>query len=121
MKILKLDLRAFGPFVDVGLDLSEGDEGLHLIYGPNEAGKSSALRALKQMLYGIPLRSSDHFLVGEYDRMRVGGHLRHTDGTELAFLRRKGNTKLLRTPDDTSAIDDASLDRFLAGIDQGRF
>lgn len=121
MKILKLDLRAFGPFVDVALDLSEGDEGLHLIYGPNEAGKSSALRALKQMLYGIPLRSSDHFLVGEYEKLRVGGRLRHTDGTELAFLRRKGNTKLLRTADDTEPIDDASLDKFLAGIDQGRF
>ena len=45
MKILELALHAFGPFTDVVLDLSAGQEGLHLIYGPNEAGKSSALRA----------------------------------------------------------------------------
>ena len=54
MKILRLDLRAFGPFSDVSLDLAAGSEGFHLIYGPNEAGKSSALRALRNLLYGIP-------------------------------------------------------------------
>lgn len=59
MKILKVNLIAFGPFTETVLDLSEGEEGLHIIYGPNEAGKSSALRALRQMLYGIPDRSAD--------------------------------------------------------------
>ena len=54
MKILELALHAFGPFTDAVLDLSAGQEGLHLIYGPNEAGKSSALRALRQALFGIP-------------------------------------------------------------------
>ena len=62
MKILKVNLIAFGPFTETVLDLSEGEEGLHIIYGPNEAGKSSALRALRQMLYGIPDRSADDFL-----------------------------------------------------------
>ena len=42
MKILELALAAFGPFTDLVLDLSGGHEGLHLVYGPNEAGKSSA-------------------------------------------------------------------------------
>ena len=45
MKILALSRRAFGPFTDVTLDFSGGREGLHLVYGPHEAGKSSALRA----------------------------------------------------------------------------
>ena len=44
MKILNLHLIAYGPFSDGSLDLSGGSEGLHLIYGPNEAGKSAALR-----------------------------------------------------------------------------
>ncbi|MCA9008012.1 MAG: AAA family ATPase, partial [Planctomycetaceae bacterium] len=35
MKFLKLDLRAFGPFTDQSLDLSQPAQGLHLIYGPN--------------------------------------------------------------------------------------
>jgi len=54
MKILELALHAFGPFTDAVLDLSAGREGLHLIYGPNEAGKSSALRALRQDSSGSP-------------------------------------------------------------------
>ncbi|MCL4195792.1 MAG: AAA family ATPase, partial [Thermoguttaceae bacterium] len=82
MKILRLDLRAFGPFTDLALDLSAGQEGLHLIYGPNEAGKSTALRAIEQMLFGIPQRSTDDFL-HPYKNLRVGGTLRSGDGREI--------------------------------------
>lgn len=42
MKILELNLRAYGPFTSKVLDLSGGQQGLHVIYGPNEAGKSAA-------------------------------------------------------------------------------
>ncbi len=45
MKILKLNLFAFGPFTEVLIGFAEGKEGLNIVYGPNEAGKSSALRA----------------------------------------------------------------------------
>ena len=44
MRIDALRLIAYGPFSDVNLDLSKGREGCHLVYGLNEAGKSSALR-----------------------------------------------------------------------------
>ena len=49
MKILELRLTAFGPFTGRVLDLSSGNQGLHVIFGPNEAGKSSALRAFRGM------------------------------------------------------------------------
>ena len=52
MKIRTLFLKAFGPFTDTTLDFS-GPAGLHLIYGANEAGKSSALRAITDLRYGI--------------------------------------------------------------------
>ncbi len=56
-------LRAFGPFTDEELDLSGGSPGgLHVIYGPNEAGKSTSLRAVKGLLFGIPARSNDAHL-----------------------------------------------------------
>ena len=73
MRIDRLDLTAFGPFTDVPLDLSGGGEGggLHLIYGPNEAGKSSALRAIQQFFRGIDPRSTDNFL-HEHKRMQIG-------------------------------------------------
>jgi uncharacterized protein YhaN len=59
MRLLRLDLKAVGPFTNAMLDLSEGQHGLHLIYGPNEAGKTSALRALSHLLFGFPLRTPD--------------------------------------------------------------
>ena len=53
MRFLTVQLQAFGPFTNAHLDLSGGDHGLHLVYGSNEAGKSSSLRAITDLLYGI--------------------------------------------------------------------
>ena len=48
MRIAELHLDAFGPFSDRRLALGGASEpGLCVIYGPNEAGKSSALRAIR--------------------------------------------------------------------------
>ncbi len=104
MKILQLNLLAFGPFTEVLIGFSEGKEGLHIVYGPNEAGKSSALRALRQMLYGIPDRSPDDF-VHPYAKMRIGGVLQHSDGRVIEVVRRKGRANTLRGSDDEHPID----------------
>ncbi len=119
MKILELDLRAFGPFTNVKLNLADGREGMHILYGPNEAGKSSALRALKCMLYGIPKNSADNFL-HDNKALRIGGRLQNSDGAELAFLRRKGNKDTLLSPDE-KPIDDRKIDRFLHGMTEEIF
>jgi uncharacterized protein YhaN len=120
MKILEMNLIAFGPFTGICLDLSAGAQGLHIIYGPNEAGKSSALRALRQMLYGIPVRTDDAFL-HPYGKLRIGGLLRHSDGTEIAFVRRKSRSKFLRAADDEIVLDDNALDPFLGGVEESHF
>ncbi len=115
-----MDLMAFGPFSDTLLDFDSGQEGLHMVYGPNEAGKSTALRALQQMLYGIPHNSPDNF-VHPYPRLRVGGILRRNDSTVLEFIRRKGRTSTLRGPDDAEVLDEAHLRTFLGGVDASLF
>lgn len=120
MKILEISLKAFGPFNDVYIDLSKGNEGLHIIYGPNEAGKSSALRALRQMFYGIPVRSTDNF-IHPYAKMRIGASIQHSDGEILEFIRRKGDKKTLRATDDKTVMDEAIMHRFLNGIDVDLF
>ncbi|HUW35006.1 MAG TPA: AAA family ATPase [Planctomycetota bacterium] len=114
MRLLNLDLMAFGPFTGTRLDLSAGSEGLHLIYGPNEAGKSAALRALHALLYGIPERTTDNFL-HENARLRIGATVRHSDRSELAVVRRKGRKDTLLDPDG-HAIDDALLRKHLSGV-----
>jgi uncharacterized protein YhaN len=120
MKILELSLQAFGPFTDVALDFSGGHEGLHLVYGPNEAGKSSALRALRQALFGFPTQSSDDFL-HSYQKLRVGMRLRDGEGRELAFVRRKGAKNTLLAADGSSPMPDATLARLLGGMTEPEF
>ena len=51
MRIERLDLIAYGVFDDHSLDLK--GPGVHLVHGPNEAGKSTTLSALDQLLYGM--------------------------------------------------------------------
>ena len=120
MKILQLNLLAFGHFTDTHIDLSKGEEGFHIIYGPNEAGKSSALRALQQMLYGIDTRSSDNFL-HDHSKMRIGGVLRHSNGSELAFIRRKGRMNTILAEDTGEVLEESLLERFLRGVDADTF
>ena len=120
MKILRLDLRAFGPFTNVSLDLAGGEHGLHIIYGPNEAGKSATLRAVQQLFYGIPERTTDAFR-HPYDKLRIGAQLRHSDGAVLECIRRKARINALRRPDDKTVVDAGELDRFLAGADEKFF
>ncbi len=119
MRLLQLHLQAFGPFAGETLDLCDGNYGLHLIYGPNEAGKSSSLRALRAVLFGVPERTTDAFL-HPYDRLRVGARLEHSDGSVLEIVRRKGRSKDLLTPDG-KAGDASELSRFLGGIEEELF
>jgi uncharacterized protein YhaN len=120
MRVLRLNLLAFGPFTEVLLDLSNGHDGVHLIYGPNEAGKSSALRALEQLLFGIPSRSSDDF-IHPYANLRIGATLAARDGATLEFFRRKGARGTLLDVDGTTPLEDGSLRPFLSGLDQELF
>ena len=62
MILSRLDLKAFGRFTDVSLDLSAGPRRFHLVYGPNESGKSTSLRAITSLLFGMPQATDDCFL-----------------------------------------------------------
>lgn len=115
MKLKRLDLKAVGPFTDRILEFRSKEPGLHIVYGPNEAGKSSSLRALKALLYGFPQQTPDNFL-HNYDQLLVGGCLENSDGEELIFQRRKKRIK--------DVIDEAgnplpanALAKFLHGIE----
>lgn len=120
MKILNLNLIAFGPFQDAAFDLSEGDAGFHILFGPNEAGKSSALRALRNMLFGIPVRTADNFR-HPHTALRIGARLAGTGGQEIAFIRRKGQSKTLRAEDDKTLLPEDALTPFLGGVGQDLF
>jgi uncharacterized protein YhaN len=119
VKLLDLHLLAYGPFTDQHLDLSAGSEGLHLVFGPNEAGKSSALRALRALLYGVPERTRDDFRHGKTE-MRIGGLLCGNDGTELCCYRRKGRKNTLLDAQG-DPIAEHELVRLLGGVAEPLF
>jgi uncharacterized protein YhaN len=77
MRIRRLALTRYGMFTDRTIDFGnaiEGEPDLHLVYGPNEAGKSTAFAGFLDLLFGIELQSRYNFL-HPYETMRVGGCL----------------------------------------------
>ena len=119
MKILNLHLMAFGPFTDLDLDLTRDRSGMQIVYGPNEAGKSSALRALTGWLFGIEHNSPDNF-IHDYKQLKIGGTLTNSAGRELTFIRRKGRSNTVLTTGG-EPLDDDILRDYLQGIDRQLF
>ena len=119
MRIRKLDLSAFGPFTGRLIDFSSEYPDLHIVYGPNEAGKSSCLRALKSLFFGIPPRTNDNFL-HPYDQLLIGGCLQKADSEELTFFRRKKMRSDLFDQHD-HPLDPVRLAPFLQGMEQEMF
>ena len=98
MRLVRLHLHAFGPFSGCVLDFGSGSRQLVLVHGPNEAGKSSALRAVTDLRFGIPQQSRDNF-VHPHPSMRVGGVFVDREGREHALVRRKGRGSTLLLAD----------------------
>lgn len=98
MKLARLLLQAFGPFTDTELDFTGNADhpatNFHLIYGPNEAGKSSALRAMMDLRFGIPMRSPDDF-VHSTNQLRIAGVFLDDQGESIGLVRRKGRGSTL--------------------------
>jgi uncharacterized protein YhaN len=117
MRINTFDLTAFGSFTSMSLNLSA--PGVHIITGPNEAGKSTALHALGQLLYGIDTRSGYDF-VHPKSALRLGALLQRADGSVLEIIRTKSTKTPLVGPDG-SPINEAELTAVLGGIDRQTF
>ena len=119
MRLYELNLIAFGPFTERLLEFDPAEGGLHIVYGPNEAGKSSALRGLKALLYGIEPRTTDNFR-HDNANLRIGGYLKGKDGQELRFTRRKGNKNSLLSMEGES-LDDQVLQPFINAVTEEVF
>ena len=118
MRLDRLDLIRYGRFTDHALDFGpapvDGPD-LHIVFGANEAGKSTAMAAWLDLLYGIEPRSRYAFL-HPYDAMRVGATVTLAGGARQ-LARVKGVRDTLRGPDDRP-LDDALFAADLAGIDR---
>ena len=119
MRFDALHLQAFGPFTGLRLDFPAGKADLHLIHGANEAGKSSLLRGIGDLLFEIPSRSTDNFLHSHKD-MRISADLRSRDGRALSIQRRKGNRNTLLDAEGAPLLDE-TLGSWLGHVDRDYF
>lgn len=118
MRIRQLQLIRYGKFTEHLLDLPPAAQDIHLIVGPNEAGKSTTRCALSDWLFGFEVRTNKDFLHPKSE-LRLGGVL-EADGQPLAFHRRKGNKDTLRHPDD-SPLPDTALHPWLGDTQRPLF
>jgi uncharacterized protein YhaN len=118
MRILGLHLRAYGHFTGYSLAFG-GRPGLHLIYGHNEAGKSTTLRALSSVLFGYPHEIVDGFGHDAKD-IAIGIDVLAGDGRRLSFVRRRRGRHVL-TAVDGSALDGSTVESFLGGVSREMF
>ena len=91
MRIERLDLHSYGHLRERSLELSLPSNGLVVVLGPNEAGKSTAMRALDALLFGIQRTTADHFGQGRAS-LRVGGRITSIHGASLEVVRQGLNS-----------------------------
>ena len=116
MRLRRLDLIRYGKFTDRALDFGpkpESGPDLHIVFGLNEAGKSTALSGYLDLLFGIEERSRYNFL-HEYSAMRVGGVL-ELAGEEQTFSRTKQRSNSLHDATGQPASD-VAISAHLAGL-----
>ena len=73
MRIERLDLIRYGAFTDRSLVLAPAVCDMQIVFGPNEAGKSTARAALEDLLFGIEERSPYGGFLHVYSALRLAG------------------------------------------------
>lgn len=127
MRFSKLYLKAYGPFTERVIDFEIPGASLHILYGPNEAGKSSLLRAIHAFLFGIPERTRDNF-IHDNAALRVGGVLTDDAGQQFMAMRRKARKQSLHewsgmvgTNSEGATLADNSIFQLLSGLEEAQF
>ena len=118
MRIERLDLIAFGNLTDISVDLATPR--LHIVYGPNRAGKSTARAAVSNLLYGFDLRTTYAFR-HPMNALRLGALLRANDGTTLDVLRLKRTKDPLVESGSEKPVAEASWNLLLRAVPRRDF
>ena len=122
MRLRRLRLPRYGLFTDREIDFGpapeDGAPDLHVIYGPNEAGKSTVLAGFLDLLFAIEQRSGYGFLHG-YGAMRVEADL-EIGGETRRFVRTKRREGGLRGGDGRP-VPEGALAAGLGGMDRAAY
>lgn len=120
MRIQRLSLDRFGQFTDRHFDFgSRGDRpDFHIIYGPNEAGKTTTMEAALRLFYGFPMRDGYAFK-HQRPNLQVSATL-DIDGQSRDVTRLPKRSGSLVDANGT-ALPEAALLGALAGLSEGDY
>ena len=115
MRIQRLYFDFFGRFTDKSFDFgkADGPSDFHIIYGPNEAGKTTIMEGYLRLLYGFPLREPYGF---QHQRanLQVFGLL-EIDGETRSFTRLPSRSGNLRG-DAGATLPETAMASHLGGL-----
>ncbi|WP_395172670.1 AAA family ATPase [Roseibium alexandrii] len=117
IRLQKLNLDFFGHFTGKSYDFGAkpGETDFHVIYGPNEAGKTTTMEAFLRLLYGFPHQDRYDFL-HQRKNLRVSGVL-DVGGTQLPLTRLSTRDPSLRDVNDTP-LPETTLATHLGGLSE---
>lgn len=127
MKLLDLHINGFGKFHDCSIRF---EDGLNVIYGKNEAGKSTLHTFIRAMLFGMERQRGRAARTDQFSRYKpwdlkggYGGRLRLESGGHAYRLQRD-----FQNPRDFTIVDEtegrqteptrAFMDRLLCGLNE---
>jgi uncharacterized protein YhaN len=118
MRFSELHLIRYGRFDGCRLVFPRAASDLHVVYGPNEAGKSTTMSAIADLLFGFPHAAAYDF---QFDKvlLRVGGVI-EGGGATSTYRRKRGRTGTL-LDDDEQPLDEGPLANLLAGQTRDSF
>lgn len=119
MRFERLELAAFGRFTGHAIDFGDGSPDFHLLFGLNEAGKTTTLAAVTDLLFGIEERTPYNFR-HDYRAMLLAATVADAKGDRLSFQRRKGRSNTLLDADG-NVLEEAKLAALLGQVDRPFF
>jgi len=119
MRIDRLDLLSYGHLREQSLDLSRPISGLTVVVGPNEAGKSTTMRAITALMFGIERGSPDHYGMGR-ESLRIGASVRDGGGPAIEIVR-QGLARAPLIGADGEQLDEALLVAMIGGVERALF
>ena len=105
MRIDCIDLIRFGHFVNRTIEFPPTNPDFYVIYGDNEAGKSTLLRGISDLFFGVPARTPDVHSCKSAE-LRIGATISDRENS-FCFRRRKGTSGTLLNVNETQIEDDS--------------
>lgn len=120
MRLRSLTLDRFGHFTDQKYDFGDAGErpDFHIIYGSNEAGKTTTMEAALRLLYGFPARESYAFKHPR-NNLQISAQL-DIDGQLRRFTRLPKRSGALLDEAGT-ALPEAALAAHLGGLSEADY